>query len=186
MPLALFFAFIVGPVIEIYVYVLAGQAFGAWTVLGLILLAVMAGVSVMRRAFRSWRRQAASLGAGGSGAGGVVAPSPAAVSQAATASGDAALVWLAGLLLFLPGLISDAVGLLLLIPPVRRLVRRRVGRAFTDRVAVVRGRFGVWGAGGPFVEGEVIRGEVIREDGPPPNRGPGERGQLPPGRGGRE
>ena len=182
MPLALFFAFIVGPVVEIYVYVLVGQAFGVWTVFGLILLAALVGVSVMRRAFRSWRRQAATLGAGGSGAGGVVSPpSAAAVSQAATASGDAALVWLAGLLLFLPGLISDAVGLLLLIPPVRRFVRRRVGRAFTDRVAVVRGRFDVWGAGGPVVEGEVIRGEVIREDGSPPDGDPGERGQLPPG-----
>ena len=39
---------------------------------------------------------------------------------------DSYVVIMAGLLLIIPGLISDAIGILLLVPPVRRWCNRRV------------------------------------------------------------
>jgi UPF0716 protein FxsA len=51
---------------------------------------------------------------------------------------DGALILLAGLLLLVPGFVTDAVGLLLLIPPVRAGVRRFVRWRFMRRVEVVR------------------------------------------------
>jgi UPF0716 protein FxsA len=67
---------------------------------------------------------------------------------------DGLLVAAAGVLLFVPGLVTDVVGLLLLVPPVRSLVRRRLvaaaeRRAPELRTARIRSR-------GPVVDGEVV------------------------------
>jgi UPF0716 protein FxsA len=51
---------------------------------------------------------------------------------------DGALILLAGVLLVIPGFVTAAVGLLLLIPPVRAGVRRFVRWRFMRRVEVVR------------------------------------------------
>lgn len=54
---------------------------------------------------------------------------------------DGALILVAGVLLLAPGFITDAAGLVLLVPPVRsgirRVARRRLGRRVTRRVRVV-------------------------------------------------
>jgi UPF0716 protein FxsA len=52
---------------------------------------------------------------------------------------DAALVFAGGILLFLPGFITDAVGLLLLIPPSRHVARNVLKRRFSARVT----RYGI-------------------------------------------
>lgn len=46
---------------------------------------------------------------------------------------DGALIGLAGVLLLLPGYISDAMALILLIPPIRRLFAKRLLKAFSIR-----------------------------------------------------
>ncbi|HEU5307516.1 MAG TPA: FxsA family protein [Acidimicrobiia bacterium] len=51
---------------------------------------------------------------------------------------DGGLLAAAGFLLLLPGFVSDVVGLALLVPPVRGVVRRALGRRFTVRTARVR------------------------------------------------
>lgn len=91
---------------------------------------------------------------------------------------DGLLVAVAGLLLFLPGLVTDAVGLLLLLPPVRGVLRRRLVREAERRapgLATARIR-----ADGPVVDGEVVDGAVPRRP-----AGPGEirlvRGPAVPG-----
>lgn len=48
--------------------------------------------------------------------------------------GDGALILVAGILLLLPGVISDILGIALLIPPVRKLVMLGVRRWFTNHV----------------------------------------------------
>ncbi|MFC7616609.1 FxsA family protein [Actinokineospora soli] len=50
---------------------------------------------------------------------------------------DGVLVAAAGVLVFLPGLISDALALALLFPPTRALVRKRLLRAAARRAGVV-------------------------------------------------
>jgi UPF0716 protein FxsA len=51
---------------------------------------------------------------------------------------DGGLLAAAGFLLLLPGFVSDVVGLALLVPPVRGVVRGALGRRFTVRTARVR------------------------------------------------
>lgn len=50
---------------------------------------------------------------------------------------DGALVALAGVLLVIPGFVSDAVALLLLVPWLRRVAARRLLARFRDRVVMV-------------------------------------------------
>lgn len=52
---------------------------------------------------------------------------------------DGALVALAGVLLVIPGFVTDVVALALLLPPVRVLVRRRASRWFEHKLVMVGG-----------------------------------------------
>lgn len=51
---------------------------------------------------------------------------------------DGGLLAVAGMLLLIPGFVTDALGLVLLVPPVRAGVRGRLGRRFHRRVTRVR------------------------------------------------
>ena len=51
---------------------------------------------------------------------------------------DGALILAAGLVLVTPGILTDLCGFALLIPPIRRWVRRRLSEAFKKRMVVIR------------------------------------------------
>lgn len=79
---------------------------------------------------------------------------------------DGMLVAAGGVLFFVPGLVTDVLGLLLLLPPTRALVRRRLvadaeRRHPELRNARIRGD-------GPVIDAEVVDGEVVPE--PTPRR----------------
>jgi UPF0716 protein FxsA len=87
---------------------------------------------------------------------------------------DGALIGLGGLLIMIPGLVSDLLGLLLVLPPTRRLIRRWPAR----RPARWAPRDGSGAAvdpeglrrspgGGMVIEGEVLDSSVRRSDGRP-------------------
>ncbi|UQX00185.1 FxsA family membrane protein [Streptomyces sp. RerS4] len=151
----------------------AGLA-GGVTVAALLAGGLVLGVVVIkragRRAFRnlteSFQRAQAQAMAGET-------PTP----QAPKGSGNATTM-LAGLLLIMPGLISDAVGLLLLLPPVRAYVGRRAEHALERRMAAsaasAPGGFGdaYTKARIHFPDGKVVQGEVIRDDRPAGPSGP--------------
>ncbi|MFF0553275.1 FxsA family membrane protein [Streptomyces sp. NPDC004311] len=85
------------------------------------------------------------------------------------------LTMLAGLLLMLPGLLSDVVGLLLLLPPVRAWAGRRFARSLERKMsAAPAGSFGdaFQQARIHYPDGKVVQGEVIREDRPEGPPGP--------------
>lgn len=106
---------------EIIVFVAVVHAIGAlWTLLLLVVTSLL-GVALLRReGIRGWRAFRAASEAG-------VPPGPQ-VSNS--------LVGLLGaLLLAVPGLLSAAVGLLLVLPPVRGLARRGVRRATERQVS---------------------------------------------------
>ena len=68
---------------------------------------------------------------------------------------DGALIAVAGILFIIPGFASDAVALVLVLPPVRAVVRGRVAawlRARVQRLHLVK----VPGSDGPIAAGEVI------------------------------
>jgi UPF0716 protein FxsA len=83
-------------------------------------------------------------------------------------SGDGnGFLMLGGLLLMLPGLFSDAVGLVLLIPPVQKALSRYTERTFERKLREA----GAGTLGGAFQQarmhrpdGKVVQGEVIRDD----------------------
>ena len=85
---------------------------------------------------------------------------------------DGALIALGGLLLLLPGFVSDALGILLLLPPTRAVVRGLLGRSIGRRAKVVRA--GTMGR--TFVDVEVVE---VRKPGAPsaPTSGPPELGR---------
>ncbi|MFG3249355.1 FxsA family membrane protein [Streptomyces sp. NPDC048187] len=77
------------------------------------------------------------------------------------------LMMLAGLLLILPGLISDALGLLMLLPPVQKIVSRYAQRTVERKLRDAA----PGGLGDAFrqarmhrPDGRVVQGEVIRDE----------------------
>ena len=78
---------------------------------------------------------------------------------------DGLCLTLAGFLLALPGFVTDALALLLVLPPVRWLLRRWLAARMR---APGRVRVGVWTAGGPGAHrgprGPIIEGEAVEVD----------------------
>ncbi|MET8351612.1 MULTISPECIES: FxsA family protein [unclassified Micromonospora] len=116
-PLALLLAVVV----ELAVFVLVGRALGFGAAVLLVFAASLLGLALLRReGMRAWRgfRSAASSGQ----------PPGRQVTDGLVGLGGA-------LLLAVPGLVSGLVGLLLLVPPVRRLARSGVQRTAERRVS---------------------------------------------------
>lgn len=143
-------------VLEIWLLTLVAGAVGGLGVFLLLAAGVVAGSVIIKRAGRrAFRNLDEALRRGGSPARG----------------GGNGLTMLGGLLLMIPGVISDVVGLLLLLPPVQRAVSRRTESALERRL-----REAAPGTlGGAFQQarvhrpdGKVVQGEVIREDRPEP------------------
>ena len=118
---------VAAPLAELYVLIQVGQVIGGLQTIALLVVVSLLGAALLRReGARTWRSfRTASL------TGRVPAREVA----------DGALVVLAGALLLTPGFVTDLVGLLLLVPPVRALARRALTRYALRRVQVtpVRG-----------------------------------------------
>jgi UPF0716 protein FxsA len=111
------------PFVEIAVMVQVADWIGFLNMVGLLLVISVAGVFVVKhQGTTAWQRIRADLQTGRM-------PSASLV--------DGALILTAGVLLVIPGFVSDAIGLLLLLPPVRHVLRTWLSRRFRMRVAVV-------------------------------------------------
>ncbi|WP_419993352.1 FxsA family membrane protein [Streptomyces boninensis] len=145
-------------VLEIWLLYLLGSQIGALGVFGVLLLGVIVGAVVIKRAGRrAFRGLAETL-------------QPGSAPGAQPGGGGNALTMLAGLLLMFPGLVSDALGLILLLPPVRSLIRRRTNR-FLEAAAPQAGLDDLNQA---FTQarihrpdGKVVQGEVVRDEDEP-------------------
>ena len=97
--------FLLWPLIEIGLFVTLGGWIGVWATFAIILGSAALGVMVIRRQTRfvmgQVMRDLQSLG------------------DAVNPAAHSALIVLAGVLLILPGFLSDVLGLVLLLPPVR-------------------------------------------------------------------
>ncbi len=108
------------PVLEIAALVWLADLTNWLVVLGVLLGAGVLGAFLARQqGVRSLRRLSRELGEG---------------QLPADAMFDAVLVSFAGFLLILPGLLSDVVAILLLVPPTRRLFKSAIRRRFQGRV----------------------------------------------------
>jgi UPF0716 protein FxsA len=105
------------PILEIVVFIQVGGAIGVLSTLLLILGGIVIGVALVRATgLRLLQGLRNDLAAGGR-------PEQRIVGGAMTA--------LAGVLLIMPGFISDVVGLALLLPPVQRFVAGRIAAGIT-------------------------------------------------------
>lgn len=104
----LFALFIGLPLVEIALFVTVGGWLGLWPTLAIVVGTGILGLSLIRRQGDRARRdlQAAVMQTS--------SPAPALASDA--------MVVVAGILLFLPGFLTDTLGALLLLPPVQRAV----------------------------------------------------------------
>ncbi len=131
-------AFLALPLVEIGLLVEAGRWIGLWPTLGLVLLSTLAGLMVIRtQGMLTMERMRASLG------------------DPAQPMARGAMGYLAGLLLVVPGLLTSAIGLLLLLPPVQDLVLGRIAARVVVRTSGPRGR---------RAEPEIIEGEFREID----------------------
>jgi UPF0716 protein FxsA len=162
MQFAFLLLFIAAPLLELAVLIRVGQAIGVAATLAIVIGTAFLGLFVFRlQGFRVLNRARQALQEG----------TPPVIPVL-----DGSLLAMAGGLLILPGLIGDAIGLLLLIPPLRRLVAAWiVGRATVEgasrvKVFTVRRRTARTGDRGTDratdKAGPVIEGEYTRIDDP--------------------
>ncbi len=166
------------PVVEIYVIVQVGHAIGALATIVLLLLGSLVGIWLVKReGLGVLRRIDVQLRDH-------QVPHREMV--------DGFLILLAGLLIAIPGFVTDGLGFLLLLPPVRAVVRRVLFGRFQSKLGIgwLGGQAGRFGSSGRvWVDSHVI--DVERPSGaeptsqgsgdvPPDNSGP--PAELPPGR----
>ena len=144
MPLwALALLFLLVPIAELYVILKVGDAIGAvWTILLLAADSVLGSVLLRTQGRSVWARFNATLAEGRMPHREVM---------------DGVLVIFGGAFLITPGFLTDIVGIILLIPPTRAVVRRLVARRLGRRVVVgstsrrsPRGRFDVEGTASEY------------------------------------
>jgi len=118
MPAAL--VLILSAVAEVFVVIKVADAIGALATVLLLIASWPLGTWALRsQGSAAWRRLIAAIDQGRTPTHEVV---------------DGALVLLGGLLLIVPGFITDALGLLLLLPPARIATRTVLKRRFRGRV----------------------------------------------------
>ncbi len=115
--------FTVLPVLELTVLIkLSGLTTTATTIAVVILTGVLGAALARREGWKTWTRIQQNLSQG--------------VSPADEVLGGL-LILIAGALLITPGLLTDTVGLALLIPALRRRLQRRLARYFQEHLVVM-------------------------------------------------
>lgn len=148
MPLLLLFVAL--PLLEIAMFIAVGSKIGVGMTLLLILLSAMLGVAILRG--QQSRALAMMQGALRVSPGSFLA--------------QGAFRAVAGVLLIVPGFVTDIVALLLLVPPLQGWIVRLLGVQATTVTATMH-RSATWSAGG--MDGDVVEGEfTVREDAPEP------------------
>lgn len=138
---ALVAAFIVVPLLEIYVLIQVGQAIGAWwTILILVADSILGTWLIRHQGGRAWRALQTALSSG---------------RMPARELADGALILIGGTLMLAPGFVTDAVGILLILPFTRPVARRLLTTVVARRLVVVPPT-GRRGPEGPIVPGEVV------------------------------
>ena len=146
---ALVLAFVVMPLVEIYVLIQVGQVIGPWwTILLLIADSILGGWLIKHEGRRAWLALTTALNSG---------------RMPAKELADGALILIGGTLMLSPGFVTDGLGILLILPFTRPIARRLLTQVVSKRLVVVgtatqhRPRPGPDGpTSGPVIQGEVV------------------------------
>jgi UPF0716 protein FxsA len=124
-----FLALLVVPIVEIAAIIAVGRVIGGWqTLLLLVVESALGAWIVKREGARTWLALQEALRSG---------------RMPSRQLADAALVLIGGTLLLTPGFVTDILGIVLLLPPTRVLVRGVIARRLLPRLVV--SRFGGYG-----------------------------------------
>jgi len=109
--------FIVLPFVELSLLLEIGSKIGAWNTIGIVVATgILGGYLAKREGLLVWRRFQAKLATGGLPGDEIF---------------DGVIVLASGALLITPGVITDFVGLLGLLPPTRMLIKQQLRRRVT-------------------------------------------------------
>jgi UPF0716 protein FxsA len=143
----LFLLFIVVPLVEIYVLIQVGQVIGVWwTILLLIADSILGSWLIKREGGRAWQALRTALDSG---------------RMPAAELADGALILIGGTLMLTPGFVTDAFGILLILPFTRPVFRRLLTQVVVRRIVVIGN--GTAKRPGPGSDGSVVQGEVVDE-----------------------
>jgi len=150
----LFGAFVIVPIAEIATFIQVGDVIGLWPTLGIILLTAFLGTGLLRfQGLATLNRAQTALNEG---------------ELPLTSVIHGVFLLVAGLLLLTPGFITDGVGFLLFIPPLRLLIAKWMIEKFKNSENIRVQTTGP-GSGNPASRSSppVIEGEftVADEDG---------------------
>jgi len=149
MLLRLFLLFTLVPLLELWLLFQLSGIFGFWTTIAVVLVTGMVGAALARRqGWQAMHRIRTEMSQG---------------MMPAQAIGDGVLILVAGVLLITPGVITDLVGLALLLPPVRAGVRTglQLWLAKHVRVETSGSSSGFPHTGGNVPEEQVVEGRVV-------------------------
>ncbi|MDA0368187.1 MAG: FxsA family protein [Proteobacteria bacterium] len=150
--LILFLLFVGVPAAEIAIFIVVGGEIGVWSTIALVILTAIAGSALIRRqGLRTLIRAQHTL-----------SRSELPIEEAF----DGICLVAAGALLLTPGFLTDTIGLLLLVPPLRAMIRGPILRRLQARMTV-RG-FGAPPPPPPPDDGPIIDGDFHEVD-PRPN-----------------
>jgi UPF0716 protein FxsA len=139
-------AFVIVPIVEIYVIIQVGQVIGPWwTILLLIADSVFGAWLVKHEGRRAWSALTTALESG---------------RMPAKELADGGLILVGGTLMVSPGFVTDVAGIVLILPFTRPLARRMLTRVVTRRFLEARNS----SRGSPGTQGPVVRGEVVDDD----------------------
>ncbi len=156
MGLILLLAMIGVPILEIGVFIEAGERIGLWPTIGAVILTAVVGTALLRlQGLSTIARARESLDAG---------------QLPVVEVFDGFCLLIGGALLLTPGFVTDTVGFLLLIPPVRLLLRRwcrkymvDAGRVHMRSAVPPTGSGPAGGRSSPIIDGEYE--EIVDADG---------------------
>ena len=132
--LLLFIVFIVVPIAEIWVLLQIGGAIGLLPTIALLIADSVLGAALMRSQGRAaWLRFNGAIAEGRVPGREII---------------DGVLVIFGGALLLTPGFLTDFLGLLLLLPPTRAVIRRVLVKRYADRLVASPATSAGTGAGG--------------------------------------
>jgi UPF0716 protein FxsA len=144
--------FILVPIIEIALFIQVGGLIGLWPTLVCVVVTAVVGTALLRRQGLQVLQQAqTSMRNDG-------------LPVEAVMHGAFLLV--SGLLLLTPGFFTDAIGFLLLVPPLRLLAAQFIWQRLRGNVHVYASGPGQAGSGRPGGSGTIIDGEATEVETP--------------------
>ena len=134
--------FVIMPIVEIYVIIQVGQVIGPWwTILLLIIDSIFGAWLIGHEGRRAWQALNTALSS---------------ARMPARELADGALILVGGTLMLSPGFVTDAFGIVLILPFTRPFARAALTRVVGRRLLNAQ-------RPGPGSQGPVVRGEVVDE-----------------------